>query len=97
MYGDVMTESMQWAIEETARRRNLQIKYNKEKGIVPTTIIRKIEEQKFVVKDLKHIPKAEKKKLVPQLEIEMREAADSLDFEHAISLRDRIDALKKEI
>jgi excinuclease ABC subunit B len=97
MYADVMTESMKEAIEETKRRRALQIEYNKKNGIKPKTIIRKIEEQKFVVKDTKHIPKEEKKKLVPQLELEMREAADSLDFEYAIALRDRIDELKKGI
>ena len=96
MYADNATESMQEAIKETKRRRELQIEYNKANNITPKTIIRKIEEQKFVVKDTKHIPKAQKKKMIPQLEIEMRQAADSLDFEYAIMLRNRIEELKKE-
>lgn len=97
MYADNMTESMEEAIEETKRRREKQIAYNKENKIKPKTVIRPVEEQKFVVKDTRHIPKAEKKKLIPQLEKEMHEAADNLDFEYAISLRDRIDNLKKEV
>ncbi len=95
LYADNLTESMDLAIKETNRRRKIQEEYNKKNKITPKTIIRKIEEQKFVVRDTKHIPPAEKKKLIPQLEKEMYEAADRLDFEYAISLRDRIDELKK--
>jgi len=97
MYAENMTQSMEEAIEETKRRRIIQMKYNKENNITPTTIIRKIEDQKFVVRDTKHIPKAEKERLIPQLEKEMHEAAENLDFEYAISLRDRIDNLEKEV
>jgi excinuclease ABC subunit B len=97
MYANNLTDSMITALDETDRRRTLQEKYNKKNKITPKTIIRKIEEQKFIVKDTKHIPNAEKKKLLPQLEKEMREAADTLDFEYAISLRDRIDNLKKDL
>ncbi|MBS3082000.1 excinuclease ABC subunit UvrB [Candidatus Pacearchaeota archaeon] len=97
MFADNMTESMQGAIEETARRRELQIEYNKKHNITPKTIIRKIEEQKFIIKDTKHIPKKEMEKMIPQLEKEMKESADNLDFEYAISLRDKITQFKKEI
>jgi len=97
LYADKMTESMQGAIDETKRRRIIQEEYNKKHKIIPKTIIRKIEEQKFIVKDTKHIPVAEKIRLLPQLEKEMHEAADSLNFEYAISLRDRIDDIKKSM
>lgn len=97
LYADTITESMQLAMDETKRRRELQIEHNKKHHITPKTIIRKIEEQKFVVKDTKHIPKEEKKRMIPQLEKEMKQAADSLDFEYAIALRDRIEELKKGI
>lgn len=97
MYADNVTDSMKLAMEETQRRRNIQIEYNKKNNITPITIVRKIEDQKFIVKDTKHIPKGEKKKMIPQLELEMRQAADSLDFEYAIALRDRIEELKKSI
>jgi len=96
LYADKMTQSMQNAIEETKRRREIQQEYNKKHRITPKTIIRKIEEQKFIVKDTKHIPKNEMKKMIPQLELEMRQAADNLDFEYAILLREKIDLFKKE-
>lgn len=97
LYADVMTDSMKLSMEETKRRRTLQLKYNQANHITPKTVSRPIEEQKFIIKDTKHIPHAEKKKMIPQLEKEMRQAADSLDFEYAIALRDRIDELKKDI
>lgn len=97
LYADRITASIKGAVEETRRRRELQLAYNKKHGITPITIKKSIEEQTIVVKDTKHIPKKEKEKLVPQLEKEMREAADSLDFELAIALRDQLHALKKEL
>lgn len=97
LYADTTTKSMELAIAETKRRRELQLEYNQKNNITPKTITRKIEEQKFIVKDTKHIPKEEKKRLIPQLEKEMRQAADALDFEYAIALRDRIEELKKGI
>jgi len=96
-YADNMTQSMQEAINETKRKRSLQMEHNKKHGITPVTIIRKIEEQKFVVKDTRHIPKGERKKIIPQLEKEMKQAADSLDFEYAIALRNRIEELNNGI
>ncbi|MSR86510.1 excinuclease ABC subunit B, partial [Candidatus Woesearchaeota archaeon] len=97
LYADVMTQSMKLAIEETKRRRVIQVKYNDVNHITPKTVSRPIEEQKFIIKDTKHIPKAEKKKMIPQLDKEMRQAADALDFEYAIALRDRIEELKKDL
>lgn len=97
LYADRTTGSMQAAIDETKRRRQIQSDYNKKHHITPKTVKKPIEESHVVVKDIKHIPKAEKQKLIPQLEKEMRAAADVLDFELAIALRDQLLALKEEL
>lgn len=97
LYAENETDSMKRAIAETQRRREMQIAYNKKHGIKPKTIKKSIEEQMIVVKDTKHIPRSEKEKLVKQLEKEMRQAADSLDFELAISLRDQLATLQSEL
>ncbi len=97
LYADRETGSIQSAMRETQRRRKIQMKYNKEHGIVPQTIIKPVEEQTIILKDTKHIPKAEKENMIPQLEKEMREAAENLDFELAIRLRDELNRLKGEV
>ena len=97
LYADKMTESMKDAMAETERRRKIQLEYNRVHKITPKTIKRPIEEQTIILKDTKHIPKNEKQKLVPQLEKEMREAAEKLDFELAIALRDQIQTLNKDL
>lgn len=96
LYADKITDSIENAVQETQRRRALQIEYNKKHNITPKTIVRKIEEQRFIVKDTKHIPKNEMKKMIPQLEKEMRQAAENLDFEYAILLREKIAQFRKE-
>jgi excinuclease ABC subunit B len=97
LYADKKTDSMIKAINETNRRREIQLAYNKKNHITPITIIKPIEEQKLILKDTKHIPNKEKERLVTQLEIEMRAAAEKLDFELAIALRDQIALLNKEL
>jgi excinuclease ABC subunit B len=97
LYADKNTDSIKLAINETERRRKIQLEYNKTNNIKPKTIKKAIEEQTIIVKDTKHIPNKEKQKLIPQLEKEMRQAADSLDFEMAIALRDQIQLLKNEL
>ncbi|MCX6803077.1 MAG: excinuclease ABC subunit UvrB [Candidatus Diapherotrites archaeon] len=97
LYADKHTDSMKRAIAETNRRREIQLAFNKKNHITPKTIIRPIEEQLLVLKDTKHIPKSEKERLIPQIEVEMRAAAERLDFELAIALRDQIASMKKEI
>ena len=84
-------------LEETNRRRNIQIEYNKKHNITPKTIIKPIKEKIVDVKDIKHIPKKEIPNMIIDLEIQMRDAADNLDFEKAIKLRDRINKLKQTI
>ena len=97
LYADKITDSIRKALEETDRRRNIQIEYNKKHNITPTTIVKPIKEKVVEVKDIKHIPKKEIPKMVIELELEMREAADNLDFEKAIFLRDKINRLKQNL
>ncbi len=97
LYADRLTDSMINAIKETERRRKIQLEFNKKNKITPKTIVKPIEEQTIIVKDTKHIPNKEKEKLIPVLEKEMKEAAEKLDFELAISLRDQINGLRKEL
>jgi excinuclease ABC subunit B len=97
LYADNVTRSMQKAIEETDRRRNKQIQFNKKHGISPSTIIKPIKEKITEVKDIKHIPKKDIPSMIVNLELEMKEAADLLDFEKAIIIRNRINHLKKSL
>ncbi len=93
MYGDKITDSMQQAIDETARRRKIQEKYNEEHGIVPKTIIKDIREiisNNANIQDYKtkKPSKKEMERTIETIEKEMREAAKNLDFERAMELRD---------
>ena len=101
MYADSVTESMERAITETERRRGIQMRYNEEHGIVPQTIIKKvndiIEISSKTEEKLKNKPKlsrAEREKLIEQLTKEMKAAAKLLEFEHAAYLRDKIKELR---
>jgi len=97
LYADKMTDSIKRAISETERRRTLQMEYNKKNNITPMTIIKAVKEKIVEVKDVKHIPKKDIPKLLIELEIEMQTAADQLDFERAIVLRDRVRRLKERM
>ena len=107
MYADKITKSMQIAIDETNRRRQIQEEYNKVHGITPKTIKKDIrdviratydsvEEVKQDTKEYKSLTKEEKLELIEKLEAEMKQAAKDLDFEKAMELRDAIFELKAE-
>ena len=109
MYADHITESMQKAIDETNRRRKIQIAYNKKHNITPQTIkkeIRDVIKATFVAEDeekydkkvtsISQVTKKNRSQVIEQLEKEMREAAKALDFERAAELRDIVFELKAE-
>jgi excinuclease ABC subunit B len=97
LYADRPTVSIKKALEETNRRRTMQLEYNAAHHITPTTIIKPIKEKLVEVTDVKHIPKKDVPAIIVNLEEEMRKAADELDFEKAIALRDRINRLRQAL
>ena len=106
MYADSVTGSMERAIFETNRRREIQMKYNEEHGIIPKTIIKEIHDvidisapsgdEKNKKEKAKKLPKAERMKLIEKYTAMMREAARVLDFEQAAYFRDKIAELKEQ-
>ncbi|WP_337663766.1 excinuclease ABC subunit UvrB [Suilimivivens sp.] len=108
MYADNMTDSMKAAIEETARRRKLQQKYNEEHGITPQTIKKAVrdlisisktiekEELRFE-KDPESMGREELQKLISKVEKQMKKAAADLNFEAAAEFRDKMAELKKKL
>ena len=102
MYADKITDSMDYAIKETERRRNIQNKYNEEHGIIPKTVIKEIRDLISNVdtesdsKKKVKISKKEKMANIAKIEEEMRKAASELDFEKAMELRDILFELKGE-
>lgn len=100
MYADTVSEAMDKAIKETARRRELQMKYNEENGITPRTIIKDIKE--VVSNEVENkakkpkMSKKEKESILMSLEDEMKTAAKNLDFERAMELRDILFEMKKQ-
>ncbi|MDT2658251.1 excinuclease ABC subunit UvrB [Enterococcus hulanensis] len=105
MYADKITDSMQRAMDETTRRRSIQQQYNEDHGIEPKTIIKEIRDlisiskvaediESFDATSYEELSKSERKELIAKLEDEMREAAKTLDFETAATLRDTILELK---
>ncbi|CAH0344810.1 excinuclease ABC subunit UvrB [Bacillus sp. CECT 9360] len=108
MYADRITNSMELAISETKRRREIQEKHNKEHGIVPQTIQKDIregirathaaeeQEQYNPAPSLANMTKKEREKMIASMEKEMKQAAKALDFERAAELRDLLLELKAE-
>lgn len=103
MYADQVTNSMDRAITETVRRREIQMKYNDEHGIVPKTIVKDVRDVIDISaktdkkgKQKKQLSKDERQKLIQQYTSLMREAAKVLDFEQAAYFRDKIAELKEK-
>lgn len=108
MYADTMTDSMRNAIEETRRRRELQQAYNQEHGITPRTIQKAVRDlisiskevaktQSTLEKDPESMSREELKKLISQIQKQMKAAAADLNFEMAAQLRDQMIELKKSL
>ena len=109
MYADVMTDSMSRAIKETERRRSLQIAFNEEHGIVPTTIrkgINDITDQlggddersaEEVNRELANLSRGEVMRVISDMENEMIAASQAMDFEKAATLRDEIVSLRIQL
>ncbi|HJB95066.1 MAG TPA: excinuclease ABC subunit UvrB [Candidatus Mediterraneibacter intestinigallinarum] len=106
MYADTMTDSMQMAIDETKRRREIQMKYNEEHGITPQTIQKSVRdlisiskkiaaEEMRIEKDPESMSAKELEKLIKDMTKQMKKAAAELNFEAAAELRDKLVDLKK--
>lgn len=108
MYADTITDSMREALDETNRRREIQMKYNEEHGITPQTIKKAVrdlisiskviakEEVRFE-KDPESMTKKELEKLIGEIQKKMQKAAADLNFEAAAELRDKMIELKKQL
>jgi len=104
LFAKKITDSMQFAMDTTNNRRKVQEQHNKKYGITPTTTIRKLDEDLKVeeydtvalkMDRLEKMPAAERKKMLLELNAQMKQAAKDLNFEEAIRLRDEIDKIKK--
>ncbi len=108
MYADTVTDSMRMAIEETKRRREIQMKYNEEHGITPQTIKKAVRDlisisqkvdsaQMKLEKDPESMSRQELEKLIGEVTKKMKKAAADLNFEAAAELRDKLLELKKTL
>ena len=97
MYADNVTQSMKNAMNETKRRREKQIQYNKDHNITPKTIIKSVPEQVTTLDDSKLKSTHDIASDIIDLEAQMKKYSEDLDFERAIECRDRIKRLEKEI
>ncbi len=97
LYADRMTGSIKKALETTERRRALQMAYNQKHGIIPQTIKKPIREKVVEITDTRHIPKSDIPNAIIELEAEMMAAAERLEFERAIQLRDTVRRLEREL
>lgn len=102
MYGDVITDAMKGALEETSRRRKIQMAHNKKHGITPQTIVKAVKDiaqtshkpkQRYNKEDL---PKEEQERLIHELTQQMELASANLEFEKAAELRDQLDDLQEK-
>src|ERR1700744_6268408 len=107
LYADVMTDSMKRAIDETTRRRRVQVEYNERNGITPQSIIKPIDMTLIAIAegdyvtvaaetepDVQELSPAQREEFIGELEVRMREAAKKFEFEKAAQLRDKIKALR---
>ena len=97
LYADVQTKSIKRAMEITWYRRNFQKRYNEKYGITPKTIVKAVTIKESTIKGTKHLAKSDIQRQIIELDAKMREAAEKLEFEKAIELRDAITELQKSL
>ncbi|MDR0470112.1 MAG: excinuclease ABC subunit UvrB [Nitrososphaerota archaeon] len=97
LYADNQTQSIKRAMELTYYRRNFQKRYNQQYGITPQTIIKAVTLKESTIKGTKHLAKSDIQRQIAELDAKMREAAEKLEFEKAIELRDAIAELQKAL
>ncbi len=97
LYADVQTKSIKRAMEITWYRRNFQKRYNEKYGITPKTIVKAVTIKESTIKGTKHLAKSDIQRQIIELDAKMREAAEKLEFEKAIELRDAITELQKAL
>lgn len=97
LYADIQTRSIKRAMEITNYRRNFQMRYNKVHNITPKTIVKSVSRKEGEIKGTKHLAKSDIQRQIIELDAQMREAAEKLDFEKAIELRDAIAALTRSL
>jgi excinuclease ABC subunit B len=95
LYADSLTDSIREAVSETERRRTLQQEFNRVHHIIPRTVVKPVPKKEVEITDTRHIPRRELPNVIIELEARMNRAAENLEFEEAIRLRDRIRGLKE--
>ena len=100
LYGESITQSMKIAMDETSRRREIQMAFNEEHGIIPTTIRKNIGEMIQITKETKEeeieeFSREDIDTILINLESQMYKAAEELDFERAANIRDQIKSMKE--
>lgn len=97
LYADAKTQSIKNAVKVTLHRRMFQTKYNETYGITPQTIVKSVSVKEGTIKGTKHLAKSDIQRQIIELDAKMREAAEKLDFEKAIQLRDTIEDMKRSM
>jgi excinuclease ABC subunit B len=97
LYADIKTQSIKRAMEVTKYRRAFQIRFNKIHNITPKTIVKSVSQKEGKIKGIKHLAKSDVQRQMVELDAQMREAAEKLDFEKAIQLRDAIAELTRSL
>jgi excinuclease ABC subunit B len=97
LYADVKTQSIKRAMEITKYRRKFQMRFNRVHGITPKTIMKKVTQKERIIKGIKHMAKSDVQRQIIEFDAEMRTAAEKLDFERAIQLRDAIKDLSQSL
>jgi len=97
LYADIMTRSIKRAMQITQYRRQFQVRFNKVHGITPQTIVKGVSKKESTIKGIKHLAKSDVQRQIAEFDAQMKAAAECLDFEKAIQLRDAIQELTRSL